>query len=368
MPATLLMNARLDGTDVSDRRARGRRARSHAIGSTSNSHPGVEVDRSRRPAPHPGRGRAARPPRQGVPGRAHRQPDRRPHGRDRGDGRQPPSHHGGRHRRAGRAGRPADGEQRLRRRTDPRRRHARERPAQRRGARRGARTARRPDLDRDRRALRLAGHRQRWSAISGRCSAKRWRRAPTSSVGARISTTTSVGRPSSSSASRPTSASASISTPTRRSIRRWTVSATCAVRCSPGSPRPVTASHCVSLGQRPFADQRRVAELVAAAGVNDCHTPPHEPVPPGSWPGTDAARVDRGRRPARGRRQRRGRRRQPPGSVQSGRARLPVRDRRTDDHGRSSHAPGGLAGGLVRAGLRARRPVAGRWWSAHRRT
>ena len=34
-----------------------------------------------------------------------------------------------------------------------------------------------------------------------------------------------------------------------------------------GFAGPVTASHCVSLGQRPFADQRRVAELVAAAGV-----------------------------------------------------------------------------------------------------
>ncbi len=35
-----------------------------------------------------------------------------------------------------------------------------------------------------------------------------------------------------------------------------------------GFPHPVTASHCVSLGQRPEADQREVAELAAAAGVN----------------------------------------------------------------------------------------------------
>jgi cytosine deaminase len=35
-----------------------------------------------------------------------------------------------------------------------------------------------------------------------------------------------------------------------------------------GFPHPATASHCVSLGQLPFAEQRAVAELVADAGVN----------------------------------------------------------------------------------------------------
>jgi cytosine deaminase len=34
-----------------------------------------------------------------------------------------------------------------------------------------------------------------------------------------------------------------------------------------GFPHPVTASHCVSLGQRPLDEQRRVAERVAAAGI-----------------------------------------------------------------------------------------------------
>ncbi|HSL73460.1 MAG TPA: amidohydrolase family protein [Ilumatobacteraceae bacterium] len=34
-----------------------------------------------------------------------------------------------------------------------------------------------------------------------------------------------------------------------------------------GFPHPVTASHCVSLGQRSAAEQHRIAELVAAAGI-----------------------------------------------------------------------------------------------------
>ena len=34
-----------------------------------------------------------------------------------------------------------------------------------------------------------------------------------------------------------------------------------------GFARPVTASHCVSLGQRELRDQQRIAELVAAAGI-----------------------------------------------------------------------------------------------------
>ena len=34
-----------------------------------------------------------------------------------------------------------------------------------------------------------------------------------------------------------------------------------------GFPHPVTASHCVSLGQRSADEQHRIAELVAAAGI-----------------------------------------------------------------------------------------------------
>ena len=69
------------------------------------------------------------------------------------------------------------------------------------------------------------------------------------------------------SASRPISVSASISTPTRPSIRPSTASSALCRAVLAGFERSVTASHCVSLGQRPYLDQRRVAELVAEAGV-----------------------------------------------------------------------------------------------------
>ena len=121
-----------------------------------------------------------------------------------------------------------------------------------------------------------------------------------------------------------------------------------------GFAHPVTASHCVSLGQRPHVDQRRVADLVAEAGVNVVALPHTNlfllgrgtaPMPRGltAVAALHEAGVDRRRRC-----------RQPAGPVQSGRACLPVRDRRVDDHGRPPPPARGLAGSLVGAGLRAR--------------
>ena len=60
--------------------------------------------------------------------------------------------------------------------------------------------------------------------------------------------------------------------------------------------------------------------------------------------------------------ERRGRRRQPPGSVQPGRARLPVRDRRTDDHDQPSPPRRGLG-----IGHRQRRDATGAGSSRARR-
>ena len=117
--------------------------------------------RPRRSRPADRGGRAARPPRQGVPRRALGEPDRRSAWGHLGDDRGPAAARRRRHRRACRAGGPPDGPQRLPCRAHPRRHHAGQPALQRRGTRRGPSPRRRRDRCRDRRPVRLADHRVR---------------------------------------------------------------------------------------------------------------------------------------------------------------------------------------------------------------
>ena len=109
-----------------------------------------------------------------------------------------------------------------------------------------------------------------------------------------------------------------------------------------------TASHCVSLGQQPLEVQRSTAERVAEAGISVVVLPHTNLFLQGRGQFADATRVDRDRDAPRRRRQRRRRRRQPAGSVQPGRAGMPVRDRRPDGDGRPRPAGAGMAVGQFR--------------------
>ena len=121
--------------------------------------------------------------------------DRRPAGGDRGHGRRPAPARRRRDRRAGRAGGPAAGRQRVHGRAHARRHDDGPRAAQHRGARRGPPPGRRRHRRRDRGPVRLAGRPDRAASRSGRCCARRWPPAPTSSAAAPTSTTAARGRP-----------------------------------------------------------------------------------------------------------------------------------------------------------------------------